>query len=212
VFALADVADALAAGLAAEAARLDREQAVYGLDARDEVALHPVLAEALRAAGYGVHREVRFPSERLKRSKAEGERCDLVITPDGRPLASPEAQGTLFIDPDAVDLEDALWLEVKAVQQFQPEGPNAGYSGQLLSTVQQDVRKLSKEPHILHAALLIVLFVAEPAVAEHDLRVWQDRCLERGLPIAAPYLRGLPITDRHGNAWCALALHGVAHL
>ena len=69
-----DIADALEAGLVAAAQRLDDEQAVYGLDASNELELHPRLAEAIASAGYGVHREQRYPSDRKKRKESEGER------------------------------------------------------------------------------------------------------------------------------------------
>jgi len=208
----ADIADAIERGVRAACARLDREQAVYGLDIRDELALHPLLAESLRAAGLGVHREVRYPADRGKRKIAEGERCDFVLTADGRPLVAEAARGTLFDDPNAVPLDEAFWLEAKVVSQFGMEGPNRNYASQLLSAVRHDVTKLSKEAGILHAGLLIVLFVREPLVAEHDLRIWQDRCLERGLPIGAPAQRCVPIRDRHGHAACTIAVYPVAHL
>jgi hypothetical protein len=211
VFSLPDIADALHAGLAARAIELDAEQAVMGLDARDEVELHPELAASLSDAGYGVFREQRYPADRRKRKETEGERCDLVLTDYGRPLMDPAAAPTLFAAPDGVELDDAFWLEVKVVHQFQLEGANHGYASELLSTVRQDVTKLSKDTGILHAGLLIVLFNTEPAVANHDLGIWQDKCLERGLPIMAPCVRSLPITDRLGNAVCTLALYGVAH-
>lgn len=140
------------------------------------------------------------------------ERCDFVLTPDGRDLRRPEVAGTLFDSADAVNLDEAFWLEVKVVSQFNAEGPNANYSSQLLSCVRQDVTKLSKEPGILHAGLLIVMFVADERIADHDLRIWQDRCLERSLPIGAPSIRRLPITDRHGHGLCVLALYPVSHL
>src|SRR5687768_13172432 len=59
---ITDIADAVRSGLMETLSHLEREQAVYGLDALDELALHPVLAEALRRSGHGVHREVRYPS------------------------------------------------------------------------------------------------------------------------------------------------------
>ncbi len=68
MWSIADIADAVHAGLAAEAARLDQEQAVRGLDGADELGLHPVVARGLEEAGYGVHREERYPAERHKRS------------------------------------------------------------------------------------------------------------------------------------------------
>jgi hypothetical protein len=78
--------------------------------------------------------------------------------------------------------------------------------------VHHDVTKLSKDRDILHAGLLLVLFVESDAVADHDLGVWQDRCLSKGLPIAAPSRRTVPITDRLGNKTCVLALYPVMHL
>jgi len=78
--------------------------------------------------------------------------------------------------------------------------------------VRQDVAKLSKDPGILHAGLLIVLFVREAMVAEHDLGVWQDRCLQRGLPINAPSTRVIAMTNRLGHGVCAVSVHRVSHL
>ena len=86
----------------------------------------------------------------------------------------PEAAATLFRDDHAVSLEDAFWLEVKVVAQFTEEGANARYSSQLLSTVQDDIAKLSRDRGILHAGLLIVLFTANAEIADHDLGIWQD--------------------------------------
>jgi hypothetical protein len=134
-----------------------------------------------------------------------------LLTPDHRSLAVTERRATLFDPPDAVGLEDAFWLEVKVVAQYTEEGANATYASQLLSTVRHDVTKLSKDDGILHAALLIVLFVRDVTIAEHDLGIWQDRCLERCLPIGAPSCRSMAITDRLGNSVCYVALYPVAH-
>lgn len=191
--------------------QLEREQAVYGLDALDELALHPVLAEVFRRSGHGVYREVRYPSDRKAR-ESEGERCDFVLTPNGRELAQPGAPGSLFDPADAVELCDAFWLEVKVVSQFTVGGANPYYSSQLLATVRQDVTKLSKDPGILQAGLLIVLFAEDERVAEHDLGAWLDQCLKRGLPIGAPARRTLCINDRLGNRCCAIAVYPVSHL
>jgi hypothetical protein len=208
----ADIADAAEAGLRRCAEALDHEQAVRGIDALEEVALHPVLAEAFAAAGFGVHREQRYPDDRRRRRESEGERCDFVLTPDARPLRASEARSTLFDSADAVEPEDALWLEVKVVAQNGEEGANARYASELLSTVRRDVTKLSKDRGILHAMLLIVLFVADERVAEHDLGIWQDRCLRRSLPIGAPSRRAFEITDRIGNRACAIAVYPVHHM
>lgn len=212
VWSIASIADAAQLGLSEAARNRDLEQAVYGMDALDEVALHPTLAEAFTAAGYGVHREQRYPADRQRRALSEGERCDFVLTPDNRALKHPDAAGTLFDPLDALELADAFWLEVKVVSQYLLEGPNRSYSSQLLATVRQDVTKLSKDPGILHAGLLLILFVQDEMIAENDLKVWQDRCLLRGLPIGAPARRSLAITDRHGHGLCAIAAYPVSHL
>jgi hypothetical protein len=55
----------------------------------------------------------------------------------------------------------------------------------------------------------VVLLTQTREIAEHDLAAWHTRCLDRGLPLAAPAMRGFAITDRIGNAWCAAAVFGV---
>ena len=208
---VATLADALETGLLREEQRLKTEQAISGLDVRQEVDLHVQLAEDLAATGLGVHREIRYPVARRHRRRTQGDRCDLVLTPDNRPLQIPEAAATLFRDDHAVALEDAFWLEVKVVAQFTEEGANASYSSQLLSTVQDDIAKLSRDRGILHAGLLIVLFTANAEIADHDLGIWQDRCLEKSLPISAPFNRVVPIVDRLGHQCCTLRIYPVGH-
>ncbi|MHC4990900.1 MAG: hypothetical protein ACYTGC_07955 [Planctomycetota bacterium] len=204
-----EIADAVHAALRAEADRLDTEQSVRGLDALDELSLHPLLAAGLGAAGYGVFAEQHYPTPALRRRDNEGERCDLVLTPAGRGLHDPSREPTLFDPPDAVAFDEAFWLEVKVVCQHTPEGPNQRYASQLLSTVREDVTKLSRNRGIRHAGLLIVLFAEDQETVEHDLATWIDRCLQRGLPVGSPSLRALPITDRLGNDVCAAALYPV---
>ncbi len=208
---IASLTDAIESGLRKEEVRLHAEQSVLGLDARDEVTLHELLESSLSRETYGVHREVRYPRARAHRRRSVGDRCDLVLTPDDRPLQIPETAATLFEDQSAVALEDAFWLEVKVVSQFVEEGGNGAYSSNLLSTVREDVTKLSKDRGILHAGLLILLFTATPEIAEHDLGIWQDKCLEKGLPIAAPCSRTIPISDRRGNRFCTIRIYPVRH-
>jgi hypothetical protein len=187
VIRIGDITDAVEAGLRAHLAQLELEQAVYGIDVLDELALHPILEQGFHAAGFGVYREQRYPADRIRRRVSEGERY-------------------------AVSLAEAFWLEVKVVSQFTIEGPNASYSSQLLATVRQDVTKLSKDPGILQAGLLLIMFVRDRMIADHDLNIWQNRCLERGLPIGAPSRRYIDMTDRHGHALCAIAAYPVSHL
>lgn len=205
----AEIVDALAAGLGRIEADLAREQAVCGIDSLDEVELHPHLARAVADHGFGVHREVRYPGARSRRNRSEGRRCDLVLTPDGRALSEPDAEATLFDDPAAVPLDEAFWLEVKTLSQFTQSGANASWSNELLATVGDDIAKLASDEGIRHGALLIVLFAASDEVVDHDLDVWQDRCLSRSLPIGAPWRRRMPVLDRLGNTVCSLSLYAV---
>lgn len=206
-----DIADAVYAGLRQRARQDDLEQAVYGLDTLDELRLHPIIQQALREAGYGVWPEQRYPGDRLRDHRSHGQRCDIVLTPppEALPLRDPLVKGTLFDDQPACDAQSAYWLEIKTVAQFETSGPFARYSTELLAPVAEDVRKLWNDSGLFHGGLLIVLFTQSREVAEHDLAVWHDRCLRRGFPVGPPALRGFPITDRIGNAWCQVAMFGV---
>ncbi|MBL9099621.1 MAG: hypothetical protein JNL82_01620 [Myxococcales bacterium] len=201
-----DLADGLAAGLATAAAELELEQAVHGLDVRRELDLHPLLHAGLRAAGYGVHPEQRFPRERGLRRKTEGSRCDLVVTPEGLPLADEAAQTELFAPRRAVALCDAMWIEVKAVAQFKALAPNRAYASALQRPVWRDVEKLASDPQIAHAAVLLILFTADLTVAAHDLGVWAARASAHALPLWPRVERSLAIGDRVGHRVCTLAL------
>ena len=136
----------------------------------------------------------------------------MVLTPDGRSLAEPDAEATLFADPDAVPLEQAYWLEIKTVAQYTTEGPFARYSSELLAPVARDIRKLAQDPVIFHAGLLLVLFVESAEIAEHDLDAWYRRVLQRGYPVAPGIRRGFDLTDRLGNAHVAVALFPIRRL
>lgn len=204
-----DIADALEAGLQRRAEEADLEQAVYGIDALDELGLHPLIHRALREGGYGVWPEQRYPDDRLKPNRSEGQRCDIVLTPGNLPLRDPLIKGTLFDDQPAADPDQAYWLEVKSVAQFETSGPFPRYSAELLSPVVKDIKKIWSDGIIRHGGLLLVLFTVSQEVAEHDLAAWHTRCLDRGYPVGAPAVRGFEINDRIGNAWCALAVFGI---
>lgn len=203
------LADALHAGLTDAAAEVELEQAVRGLDARSELELHPVLHAALRAGGYGVHPEQRFPRERGKKRRSEGVRCDMVLTPAGVALAPEESQLGLFAPRETMAISDALWIEVKAVAQFKELRPNRAYAAALQRPVWKDVEKLASDPQILHAAVLLILFTADEVTAEHDLGVWAGRASLLGLPLWPRVQRSLPIGDRLGNKRCTLALFPI---
>lgn len=213
---LQSVLDACVAALRDRANRLDEEQAQRGIDWLDEVGLHPIVRQGLADAGFGVHPEQRYPSGAINRRRNEGERCDLVLTPKpGRPLTDPLLAGTLFASA-GTPLADALWIEIKSVGQFHAvEGaprPNTAYASGLTSAVFSDARKLAREDAIVAAAILLIAFVQSEAVADNDLAVWRERAIRRSVPVSTPLRGGFAITDRIGNAWCAVGLARVHHL
>ncbi|MHB1155797.1 MAG: hypothetical protein ACYC26_03050 [Phycisphaerales bacterium] len=208
-----DIVEAVTSGLRRRAAALDQEQAVYGIDVLDELQLHPLIQQSLRDAGFGVWPEQPYPSDRpRKKMKQSAKRCDVVLTPDDRPLMDPDAETTLFEPRDAVVMEAAFWLEIKTVSQFTTEGPFARYSAELLSPVSQDIKKLAGDPLIFHAGLLLVLFTETRAVAEHDLAAWFERVLKRGYPVAQAVMNGFELNDRMGNGYVTVALFTVRRL
>ena len=208
-FSTADIADAVAAGLKCQAEADDVEQGIYGFDCSSELQLHPLLQTALKDAGFHILVEQRYPADRLKLARSHGERCDLVLTVDDLPLRDPLISGTLFDDQPVTDLEQAYFLEVKTVAQFENGGPFTRYSAELLGTVTQDVRKLFKDDQIIHGGLLLVLFTADQATAEHDIKAWLDRAWRKKYPVQPPAMRGFSITDRVGNGWCQVAVFAV---
>ena len=222
---LALLAQAITSYLGRVEADLAHQQAVRGLDALDEIDLHPVLAAGLEAVGCGVLREAQYPGPPGRRArKSERERCDLVVTPrPGQRLADPvealkeqdRIAQTLFAHlgagpAEGIAPEEAIWLEVKTLGQFAfrdgTPGPNSSYASELVNGPAADIRKLSSDGRIESAGVVIVLFCAEQAVARNDLAAAAMRWLDRDLPIAEPVLDGLRIQDRIGNAWCAVAM------
>lgn len=228
---MTDMLAALVDGVRATDALLRAEQAVYGVDALAEVGLHPVLAEALSAAGFGVQREVVYPGEHaapVRRSARA--RCDLVVLPEpGMTLEDPAAEqavlfageGTLFAGlaselgrgEQTVGPGDACWLEVKAVAQHAyvdgVPGPNPGYAQQLVKGPMTDLVKLARDPSIWTAAAVVVLFCESEEVGRHDLHAAAHRLLDAELPVGTPEIGGVAIDDRAGNAWCGIGVYPV---
>ncbi len=201
-------------GLRALDADLGNEQAVHGLDALDEVDLHPILARVFAEAGFGVLREVPYPGlTPLARLRRERERCDLVLTPrPAQVLRDPVVEtierereaGTLFSglggpEPAGIDPSDAYWLEVKVVAQHAYvnaiPGPNASFAADLTRCA-GDLAKLTKEPRLLHAGLLLLLFADTEETATHDAGVFLERCLDRGIEFSSPASASVPIRER----------------
>lgn len=211
--------------LESEARRLDREQAVHGLDSYAELALHPLLASAFEHERFGVIREHPYPGEVQRRAKlTERERCDLVLLPDRmKRLLDPvrelkerdRAAGTLFesslaTSPDAADPRDAYWIEIKIVGQYAytlgVPGPNRSYSSELVSALTTDLKKLGAEPYIRFGGIMLVLFTQGREVADHDLAIALHRAVDRGLPLRSPVSEHFEINDRIGNQLCTIAL------
>lgn len=163
-------------------------------------------------------------------------RCDLVLTPHpGDVLGDPvkherakrdhtrELRGTLFEslhppvpEPDIrkpLAPEDAFWLEVKAVAQFDlssgAPGFNRTYASALTRSLATDLRKLSDDARIISGAALLVLFTLDRETSDHDIPIALHRCLDRGLEVAAPEIRRFPILDRLGNALCTTCLVAI---
>ena len=67
-------------------------------------------------------------------------------------------------------------------------------------------RRLSSDLKIAHAAVLLILFTADPTVAAHDLGVWAARASAHALPLWPRVERSLAIGDRVGHRVCTLAL------
>lgn len=214
----AEIVSLAGGALEREAQRLDAEQATRGLDAFDELPLHPLLRAGIASGPYTVLAEQRYPPARSKKKRNEGERCDIVLidrhanaanTPTPDHLLDPLEAGTLFGGRGADPLE-ALWIEVKVVHQFHLfDGgvrANPSYSATLLREATSDVRKLAKEPGIGAGALLLVLFAESSTTLNHDISVWRERCTLQGLSTSAPFTHRFNIVERLGNHLCSVEL------
>jgi hypothetical protein len=181
------------------------EQAVYGLDAREELALHALLADGLRAH-YEVAREAHYPSSSGNKL-THRQRCDLVLSPKGRPLRLDSAPPTLFDSPDACEPGDALWLEVKVAYQFREGGArHTGYGAQWRTAVVADLRKMEAEPLVREAGLLLVVFNESDAILQKDLDLFESLLAEKEVLAGFRKVRSISILDRIGHRLCTVAL------
>lgn len=216
-----NIAQVVLEGLVRDEEALRLEGAVSGLDALDEIRLHRLIAKALETTGFGVLREVPFPSlTPAQKRDPQRLRCDVVLTPSPgqrirdelRALRDKKAhEESLFksSESDGVDPRECLWIEVKCVGQFTytsgvPQ-PNRAYSSELIGAVYRDAMKLATDTLVAHAAGLVLLFSESREVAEHDLGVAANRALDRGAPINAFHFEHLPIADRIGNRVLTIA-------
>jgi len=202
---LADIADRLQQALTAAEADIRLEQAVYGIDSLDELAMHRLLAEKLSAA-YDVAREVHYPSS-VGKKLSHRQRCDLVLTPKGLPLRLDSAPPGLFDPVNVCPPEDALWIEVKLAYQFRGGGvPHSGYGAQWRQAVVEDLRKMEAEPRIKEAALLLIVFTESQAIVEKDVELFEDVLVKREVLAGFRQLRSVPIWDRIGHSICTVVL------
>ena len=194
-------------GDAARAAEdeLRLEQAVYGLDARDERSLQALLAERL-GRDYEVAREVHYPSTKGKKL-SHRQRCDLVLSPKGCPVRLDRSPPGLFDPPASCEPSDALWLEVKVAYQFREGGVrHGGYGAQWRQHVVDDLRKMEADPLIHEAGLVLVVFNESQAILEKDLELFEDVLARKEVLAGFRQVRTVPITERIGHRLCTLAV------
>jgi hypothetical protein len=181
------------------------EQAVYGIDSKDELSLHGLLADGLRQF-YEVAREVHYPGS-AGRKLTHRQRCDLVLSPRGRPLRLDSKPPTLFDAPDPCEPGDALWLEVKAAYQFREGGiRHGGYGPQWRGGVVEDLRKMEGEEKIREAGLVLIVFNESADILEKDLQLFEDLLAQKEVLAGFRHVRSVPILERMGHRLCTAAV------
>jgi hypothetical protein len=181
------------------------EQAVYGLDVRDERALQALLAERLRAH-YDVATEVHYPST-VGKKLTHRQRCDMVLTPKGRALKLDSAPPSLFDPADLAAPEEGMWLEVKVAYQFREGGArHSGYGRQWRNALIEDLRKMEGEPRILEAGLVLIVFNESAAILEKDLELFETILARKEILAGFRQVRSIEIVERIGHRLCTVAL------
>lgn len=205
LWSFSEVADELGRALLACEEMLRLEQAVYGLDAKEEVAIHALLAERL-GEKYAVAREVHYPSSAGSKL-SHRRRCDLVLTPKGRPLRLDSRPPTLFDPPDSCPPEEGLWLEIKCAYQFKEGGrPHSGYGAQWRGGVVEDLRKMESEPRIREAGMVLIVFTASDEIVSKDLDLFETVLAEKEVLAGFKQVRSAPIWERNGHRLCTVAV------
>lgn len=204
-FCFATLADEVHAAIQRAEAELRLEQAVRGLDSMDERQVQSLLAGAL-AGHYEVAREVHYPSSRGSKL-THRQRCDLVLSPTGRPLAVDSRPPGLFDPTDQCPPGEALWLEVKVAYQFREGGVrHGGYGAQWRTAVVDDLRKMESETPIREAGLLLVVFTESLEVLEKDLQLFEDVLVLKEVLAGFRQVRSTGILDRIGHRFCTAVL------
>ena len=202
---LSMVADHIGQVLSTTEADLRLEQAVYGLDTRDEKQLQSMLADGLKQ-WYGIAREVHYPSS-VGNKLTHRQRCDLVLCPHGRELRLDSSPPSLFDPPDLCEPEKAMWIEVKIAYQFREGGAyHGGYGPQWRNAVVSDLRKMENEPRITEAALLLIVFNESAEILEKDLDLFEGVLVQKEVLAGFRQVRSVPILDRIGHRLCTAAV------
>jgi hypothetical protein len=210
---LSEIADRLGEALSMAEQELRLEQAVYGLDTRDEKELQKLLAGKL-SAQFGVAREVHYPSSR-GRKLTHRPRCDVVLTPHGFALEPEKTQEPTLFDPPPDDAGaprhckpvDALWLEVKVAYQFREGGVrHGGYGAQWRQNVVADLRKMEADEAIREAGLVLIVFNESRDILDKDLELFEDVLARKEVLAGFRQVRSIPILDRIGHQLCTVAV------
>ena len=199
------LADQIGKAIERAEADLRLEQAVYGLDAKDEKLIQSMLADQL-SEHYAIAREVHYPST-AGRKLTHRQRCDLVLTPRARPLKLDSAPASLFDAPDLCPADEALWLEVKVAYQFREGGiRHGGYGAQWRNAVVEDLRKMEAEAMIHEAGLLLIVFNESHGILDKDLELFENVLMQKEVLAGFRQVRSIPILDRIGHHLCSIAL------
>jgi hypothetical protein len=206
----ATVADHLCEVLNAAESGLRDEQAVYGLDVKDEREIQSLLAQRLNVH-YHVAREIHYPSPQ-GRKLSHRLRCDLVLSPKDQPLEPSEVpEQTLFTlsstSQGYCKASDALWLEVKVAYQFREGGVrHGGYGAQWRQKVVADLQKMEAEPLIREAGLVLIVFNESRDILDKDLELFEDVLAMKEVLAGFRQVRSFPILDRIGHGLCTVAV------
>ena len=181
------------------------EQAVYGLDSKDERQLQELLAAGL-AKWYAVAREAHYPQGRGKKL-SHRQRCDLVVSPKGKPLRLDSAPPSLFDPIEQCEPKDALWLEVKIAYQFREGGiRHGGYGAQWRTNVVDDLRKMEADPGIREAGLVLIVFNESEAILSKDLELFETELAKKEVLAGFRQVRTVNILERMGHRHATVAV------
>ena len=205
-WAMDEVADSLERVFRQSEENLKLEQAVYGLDAMKETAVQDLLGRAINDDGFATAaREVHYPSD-LGKKRPSRRRCDLVLTPPGRPLLQAD-EANLFTPTDACPAEQALWLELKLAHQFAEGGRNhGGYGQQWRQATVKDLQKMETETRVREAALMLLVFTAGADIAAKDLELFEDVLAMKQVLAGFRQTRQIEIVERNGHTHLTIAL------